>query len=515
MRIIFLKGNNSEIAEGYFKSSKVVKKNLKYYNKLRKKIFTRNSRGFFKKSIIKVFELYYYKFFEKNLDDNYREFIKEFSIASKIKYKNFSKLVLIPDVLTYVFSKVPSLKIPHYTLGCSSCIRKLENGIEHGRNLDFFGGNIWSGSHEVVVVTPEVGQKFISVSAEGFFSPGITAINESYLSISLHMLYSEEVNKKGVPILNLVYNILLNSSTLDDVREYLKRSKPITAWGLLITDHKSGEVSVFEITGKNFQEYKVDGETFGYVNKFITELKKSEYLFSYLWIENNNNRIKRIDELLENETTIVDILSDRTGQDFIANNFTISSAIFNPKDDELLVADNKVPASIGEYRCFVLSELFAGNVKERDKISTLNSSTFNRDNIKNIVDAYDNYLVSCNKSKFLKSIENIDQMPAPLFKAVILAKKGRLQLALKCIDELIKGDSLKGYRLFTTLLLKGIFLDIYKKREESITIYRELLLNQHYPDIIFYCLKFLKKPASKRYLERIDINMFLSHIIIV
>jgi hypothetical protein len=185
MRVLFLKGKYSEIAEEYFKSSPNFIKNLNYCLKLRNKILIRNSNNIAKKNIIKLFENFHYSNFEKNFDEDYRTLIREFAANSGIKYKNFYKLVLIPDVLMYLFAKIPSLKIPHFFLGCSSCIKKHKNGIEHGRNLDYFGGNIWASHHEIVVVFPEKGQKYITVSSEGFFSPGITAINESFISISL------------------------------------------------------------------------------------------------------------------------------------------------------------------------------------------------------------------------------------------------------------------------------------------------------------------------------------------
>ncbi len=513
MRIIFLNGKESEIAKGYLQSSKDIQKNIKYYLKFRKKILIRNINNLLKKPIIRGLENYYYSCFEKNFEDDYRTLIKEFANNMQIKYRDFYKLVLIPDLITYLFSKFSTLKIPHIFLGCSSCIRKHENGIVHGRNLDFFGGNIWANNHELIVVTPENGQKYITISAKGFFSPGVTAINESLISISLHMLYTDEINKKGMPILNLIYKILNNAHSIDEVRNILEKHHSISGWGILATDHKNKEVSIFELTGLNFKEHKVTTDTFGYVNQYITDLKSKEFLFSYIWIENNFERLKRLKELLEKNVEIHNILSDRTEFNSIANNFTISSVIFNSKDDEISVANNQVPASIGIYKTYSLSQLFNGKIVEKTHRKT---ETQKEDNLSILINAYDNYMVSCNKKKFLKSIDELDEKTSNLFKAVIYAKLGKFNKALEIIDSIIDANYYpkNSYRFMSIKLLKAIFLDISKNREEAIKIYRELLSQFNYPDITYWSLYLLKNSAKKNFIERIDINMFLSHFII-
>ncbi|MEC7276015.1 MAG: hypothetical protein VXV96_06825 [Bdellovibrionota bacterium] len=156
--------------------------------------------------------------------------------------------LLIPEMMCFMDKWIPG--IPHTLLGCSSafvwCTKR--DALVHGRTLDFpFHGSF--DVHERAIQSQlNDGPMTLSFSSAGFPFPSITAMSEAGYTLGLHQKFSRTFHYQGTPIFDLIFEMLQNCDSLEEVVRFLKKSESLTAWSLYM-GFQDGRVLSFEIDG--------------------------------------------------------------------------------------------------------------------------------------------------------------------------------------------------------------------------------------------------------------------------
>lgn len=174
---------------------------------------------------------------------------------------------LLPEIITSIHQVMP--KIPLMPFGCSSLFHynSSEGNIYHGRILDFPVYRYYNESERTVVYQFEGLPKIWSLSLTGIPLPSVTAMNSEGLTLALHIKHGKAFNLNGHFIFEIVYKLLQECQTTQDVLDLLKDFPALSSWGLYITT-KEGKALSVDIYGENFfyEEKDLKEEPLLYVN---------------------------------------------------------------------------------------------------------------------------------------------------------------------------------------------------------------------------------------------------------
>jgi tetratricopeptide (TPR) repeat protein len=458
---------------------------------------------------------------------------KEYCGLLGLDYSIAAKSLAYPDMLLYLVGRSGYFisGMPQIYLGCSSLAVKKGDGIVHGRNLDFYGGRYWTRDHSLIVLKPKGRIASITLSADGLPLPGLTSINEEGIAVSLHVLFTRRVSLSGEPALSIVSELISTCRSISEVRSLLSGKKTSGGWGILVTDGKTSECSVFEMNNNGMSEFKVTENKFSYANMALTPEKKAdEFVPAYLWVQNNHYRKKRMDDMLNSMWFGVDHIKmfkilgdfhdigmnrDLLAGHSIANSNTISSATFNFAEDRIAVADGTTPAPTGAIHDFSISDLFAG---KSSSIRVIQPDA-------PLSEAMDTYVLSgCeysenhNYGELVSIMSGLKQMKQdeyafPLFLAVSYAKLGEYTKALEYAEETLH-HKLDHYREGVVLLMCAMFKDISGRRTEAVQEYENVLKNYRYPCLTRKSLKYFSTPCRGKDTDRLELNWFMSFVLL-
>jgi tetratricopeptide (TPR) repeat protein len=285
--------------------------------------------------------------------------------------------VTMPETYLWVLSRVLKWRGPRLAprtgvplLGCTSAVAfgeaTRDGALLHGRNFDYQGVGAWDTEQAVVFHRPKDGQAFVSVSAAGVLLGGITAMNESGLSLVVHQhMASDALELGGIPIGVTGDKVMRYARSLDDARRILDDHLPSGCWTYVIASASENAVLCYEVTPRGRAHRIVSDGTFGYANVFLDrELGRSErHLYPSHW-RNNLARLRRANALLEagrgsiDEQSIAKILGDPGEgcrfEESISMLMTVASVVFRPADGVVWVATGRAPVSNRDYVAFDL-----------------------------------------------------------------------------------------------------------------------------------------------------------------
>ncbi len=299
----------------------------------------------------------------------------------------------MPDSLMWVVARMMQLRgngpaVAHrigLELGCTSAVAwgsaTKDGALLHARNFDYHGVGCWPSTKTVIFHEPDEGQRYVSVAAAGVALGGITAMNESGLSLTVHQhMFTDRTKLGGVPI-GLVGDIVMREAKdLDDARRILGEHTPIGCWTYVVTDAHAREVLCYEENPERAvaHRFSSDEETLGYANIYLDEaLGETEVsLYGSYW-RHNEGRHRRANALLEARAGALDpqgmaeILGDVGAsecrlRDSIAMVLTVGSVVFRPADGTLWVGTGEAPTSHGTFLPFSLARM--GHAPERGEL---------------------------------------------------------------------------------------------------------------------------------------------------
>lgn len=302
-----------------------------------------------------------------------------------IPRRELLRAVTMPETYLWVASVYKRVRraplAPRYgvpELGCTSAIAwgnaTTHGRMLHGRNFDYQGVGVWDREQAVVFHDPDLGQRYVSISAAGVLFGGITAMNASGLTLVVHQhIACTDFDLDGLPVGVVGDEVMRFAKTLDDAKRIFDGHVPNGAWTYVVTSAKEKRVMVYEVTAKRRACFFPSdppsdrGGVYGYSNLYVKrELAATEVDFYPGYWRNNAARYRVANERLARARGSVDAdaIASILGQaddacrltGCISALNTVASVVFDPERAIVYVATGRPPVSNREYVAFDLTE---------------------------------------------------------------------------------------------------------------------------------------------------------------
>ncbi len=402
-------------------------------------------------------------------------------------------------------------------MGCTSAMAwgeaTKDGALLHGRNFDYQGVGAWDREQAVVFHRPSDGQPYVSVAAAGILFGGITAMNESGLSLVVHQhMASTDLRLGGTPIGVTGDQVMRHARRLDDARRILDEDKPNGCWTYVIGSAREQAALCYEITPRGRACFRIEDGSFGYSNIYLDPaLADSElHLYPSHW-RNNAGRFHRVRDRLADargnidENEIASILGDRSDprcrlRHAISMPMTVASVVFRPSDGLVYVATGRTPTS---NRKFVPFDLAREDV--RDDLPALDGGVPSDADARDAFDAYrDAYEAYFNASDTASARRHIARAcalaPAEAlyhFMQGLLALVDRDPAAAEmAFDRALELGHPDAERFAAFHLWRGRSRDVQGRREAALSDYRMVERADHAVERA--ALKGLRRPWRPR-----------------
>lgn len=262
-------------------------------------------------------------------------------------------------------------------VGCSSFAAwddaSEDGNLIVGRNFDFYVGDDFAKNKVVLIMEPDEGYKFISISWPGMMGV-LSGMNEEGLTVTINAAKGAIPTSSAIPISLLTRQILQYASTIEEAFAIAQEYETFVSESILIASAKDGYAAIIEKTPKQISLFEED--------KNVTKIVCTNHYQSEMFEDDEHNKVniansdspyrhKRLNELLDEKSPLtpddaVDILRNRYGlgnsdiglsnekslNQFIAHH----SVVFKPNDLKMWVSTS--PWQLGEYVCYDLDEIF-------------------------------------------------------------------------------------------------------------------------------------------------------------
>jgi tetratricopeptide (TPR) repeat protein len=289
------------------------------------------------------------------------------------------RAVTMPETYLWVVAQLkkvaPAPVAPRFGVpifGCTSAIAwggaTTSGRMLHGRNFDYQGVGAWDREQAVVFHAPLGAQRYVSIAAAGVLLGGITAMNESGLSLVVHQhVAATDFDLGGLPIGVAGDLVMRHARTLDDARRILDAHRPSGAWTYVIASAKEQAVLCYEVTSRRRSSFRPEGDVFAYSNVFLdARLEGTEVYFYPTYWRNNTGRWRAARALLErhrgriDEARLASFLGHSGDErdrfrDAIALLTTVASVVFDAGRGVVWVASGAPPVSHERYVAFDLA----------------------------------------------------------------------------------------------------------------------------------------------------------------
>ncbi len=207
----------------------------------------------------------------------------------------------IPELMCFMNKWMPG--VPISLMGCSSVFTwdHKRDALVHGRILDFPFHGSFDLEERAVLSHFDRGPKMLSFHSSGFSFPSITTMTENGISFALHQKFGSTFNPKGTPIFEIIYQMLQNCGTKNEVIRFLKKQQSITTWAFYM-GFKSGEVLSIELDGEQmfYNEHRATpGKLLYFCNDREKEKLNSPDTIPYSFFTQNQMRRACFDKKLK------------------------------------------------------------------------------------------------------------------------------------------------------------------------------------------------------------------------
>lgn len=274
--------------------------------------------------------------------------------------------------------------------GCTSVVAcgpaTESGGVIHARNMDYPTVGKWDVFPTVYYFDPQGvdrGQRFISLSTAGIHTPGITAVNESGLSLAAHFHCAKAVSPFGTPIQFIGAEIARRAHTIGQAVDVASNFERAGTWSIVVTSAKENTGVVIEMVHGKLSVRGPERGLLAHSNHFHTpEFQEREVLLSASVADDYVGRYNRAIDLLGNaygrvnRQTVAQILGDHfdheTGRvrsqsgHSVSVVTTVTSMIAELSQNRFWIANSgRSPTSLGDYTGFNVDEDFK-NFDERE-----------------------------------------------------------------------------------------------------------------------------------------------------
>jgi hypothetical protein len=270
--------------------------------------------------------------------------------------------------------------------GCSSVIALAENtkdnGLIHGRNFDYPFVGSWDTYPTVMYMDPTQGQRVISMQTAGVHTAGITAVNESGLTLTVHFHCSTRVSLfHGLPVHVIGAEIMKKARTMGEAIDLMRRMERSGSWSFVLSSGRENKGVVLEVAYGQMAIRDADATRgkLAATNMYRDDkLRDSEVLISCSALDDFTYRYNRANELLDHYASkgtltpalcariLADNIDQQTGALKAHGNTlsvitTVTSMISQTALGKFYVANrNESPVCLGDYAAFDLDETFKG-----------------------------------------------------------------------------------------------------------------------------------------------------------
>ncbi len=284
-----------------------------------------------------------------------REVMKAFAAAAKYPVNLALNASVVPDVgqwlTTTIFHKNKVLDGAfggNGAFGCSSFVLPSPAGLVHARNLDYESYGIFDRYPTVIYFHPDRPgkQNYVSISSLGIHTAGITATNESGLTVELHQTFVAAVSRTGTPIIATTERVIRDAHNFDEAMQILKTAKYAGSWAIVVSSAKENRAAVVEVSAEGAEIREMTGKYLVMTNHVFTALmKKREYSVNYSSYQETHERYTLLDRLAHDmsQTGRTDVQSaiDLISNGPVAKLNNIQSVVFMPRQNAIFVG---VPA---------------------------------------------------------------------------------------------------------------------------------------------------------------------------
>lgn len=269
--------------------------------------------------------------------DNNQEFknkMKHYAQGLEEDEKLLTAAYLIPEVMSCLSGVIKKIKtelsgekIPEHLLhtiqalsskifGCSSyfAINSKSGALMHARILDFpLFGSFDKQERILSTCWNKNKTQVISLGSIGFPYPSITALNSNGLSFALHQKFTNDFNRHGSSIFEIVNKMANEAKNLEDIIQIAKSNPSITTWCLHVGEDLKGaegpRVLELDIMGSEII-YKIhqvsENKVLHFHNQLIDKKINQEEVLPYSIHSYNQmracsaqNKVKRIESRMK------------------------------------------------------------------------------------------------------------------------------------------------------------------------------------------------------------------------
>lgn len=164
------------------------------------------------------------------------------------RYLSFLSLFEMAAHYGQAFPELKSL-IP----GCTSLLRKTEQGMEHSRLIDFPLVGILDEKPRLYYWKVEGRPTILSFSCEGLAPLFFHTIHQSGFSMALHYKPGTQYHQDGKGIFQMAFEMLFEAQSFADIRKVIKKQDSVTKWSFILLEN-SGKVEVYDIDGPTLHQ---------------------------------------------------------------------------------------------------------------------------------------------------------------------------------------------------------------------------------------------------------------------
>ncbi len=330
-----------------------------------------------------------------------------------IPYEDSCFLMFMPDIFLTLFSiaalgheafsnlasPLPSLLGVSSPVGCTSVAAwgsaTADGELVVGRNMDFPGIR-QLGNPLLVLYEPEDGQRYLSATAAGVPTGGVTGMNESGITVAIHMNFSLDCSLSGHNIMNVANEVVRRARSLDEAVDIALAHKVTTGFTLFITSGDERRAAAVEFSAKRTSVRYPEGDSLVQTNHYLDDELSAREFKKAMLEKQSGGRFERCTSLLKGDwgtigpETLASYLGDRfdviAGRERTIGNTvcqpsTVLSVVMVPGERKLYFARNSPgaefsPASQGPYYGYTIDEIIAGDFSRRRNIIT--GSTFSQ-----------------------------------------------------------------------------------------------------------------------------------------
>lgn len=332
-----------------------------------------------------------------------------------LAYEEVYPLVFLPDIVLNLVSAAmkgqeaiaqlaasfPAIVGGSRNLGCTSLAawgdataRRTKGKLVVGRNLDFLGLEQLASHPLLVLYEPDDGQRYLTATATGVPTGGITSMNESGITVAIHLNFSMDCSLSGTNMMNIANEVVRKARSLDEAVEIALALKATTGFTLFMTSGDERRAAAVEYSSRRAVVRYPTGETASQTNHYLDDELCKREVKSLILQRQTEGRMVRCNALLKEhygrigprEMAIFlgdrfDVVAgrERTIGNMISQPSTTLSVVMVPEERRIYFARNSPqdrlsPASQGPFYGYTLDEIVRGDLAKKRKV--LRGSTF-------------------------------------------------------------------------------------------------------------------------------------------